>query len=220
MKSKRVLVVAALAIGAGVIMWQGSVLAPAVAGETAALTTVAAVTPAVGDQAEYVGDNKCKMCHFKVFKTWKKTSMYNAVETLLPGKDSEAKTKHGLDVSKDYSQDEKCVACHVTGLGKPGGYEIHDLSDKAADKKFKGLGEIGCEVCHGPGSNYIKLHEEIMKSKRQYTREEMYAAGMNKIDESTCTQCHNDKSPTFESFNFDEMKQKVHEHETPKQRKG
>lgn len=220
MKSKHVLVVAALAIAAGVVMWQGSVVAPAVAGETAALTTAVAVTPAVGDQAEYVGDNKCKKCHFKQYKTWKKTSMYKAVETLLPGKQAEAKTKKGLDPSKDYSQDKTCVPCHVTGYGKPGGYEIHDLSDKAADKKFKGLGEVGCESCHGPGSNYIKLHEEILKSKRQYTREEMYAAGMTKIDESTCTECHNDKSPFFTSFNFEEMKQKVHEHETPKQRKG
>jgi len=223
MKSKQALAVAALAIGAGVVVWQGSVVAPAAAGETTAVAAVAgiAVTPAVSGEAEYVGSNKCRKCHFKVYRSWKKTPKHESIEKLLPGKASEAKAEHGLDTSKDYTQEEGCVKCHVTGYGEPGGYAMHDINDKDAHKKYKNVTDISCESCHGPGSTYIDLHEEIMKEKREYTQQEMYEAGMTKVDESTCAQCHNDESPTSEGdFNFSEMKEKVHEHEDLKYRKG
>ncbi len=214
MKSKGTLVTATLVLVVGLVAWQGSV----VAGDAPAVTAGAlgvAVMPAVGGDAEYVGDKKCKKCHMKQHKSWKKSKKYTALETLMPGNAAEVKAKHGLDANKDYSTDEKCVKCHVTGFQVAGGYAFHDGSDAKLAKKMKKLANVGCEMCHGPGSEYIKMHEEVQKSKRTYTHEEMYAAGMKKIEESTCTVCHNSEGPTFESFNFAEMKEKVtgvHEH--------
>ena len=48
---------------------------------TASLPALAAETPAY----TYVGSSKCKKCHITVSKSWKKTRMGKAFETLKPG---------------------------------------------------------------------------------------------------------------------------------------
>jgi len=190
----------------------------AVAGETSKLSAVVvAVTPVVGGGAEYVGTNKCKMCHVREYKSWKTRKHAKALDTLKPGNASDVKKKFGLDPAKDYTTDKSCLPCHTVGFGKPGGYAIPDPTDKKSVKRARYTAGIGCEVCHGAGGAFVELHTKIMKSRRKYTRDEMYASGMNKIEESTCRQCHNGKSPTIDeaTYKFD-YKQRliegVHEH--------
>jgi formate-dependent nitrite reductase cytochrome c552 subunit len=179
---------------------------------------------AAGETPQYVGSKSCKKCHSKVHKSWAKTKMGQALETLKPGNATEAKEKHGLDPNKDYSQDDKCLKCHTTGHGEPGGYEIPAADDKKAVKKAKSLAGVGCECCHGPGSEYVKIFKEIQKSKRTYKPEELYAVGMRKVEEAVCTSCHNADSPTVEAnkpFDFAAGKDKdTHHHEPLKQREG
>ena len=74
--------------------------------------------------AAYLGAGACKKCHIKVYNSWKKTKMAKAFDTLKPGEDAEAKTKLKLDPQKDYTKDVKCLECHTTGFGMPGGYKI------------------------------------------------------------------------------------------------
>lgn len=200
--------------------WQ----APAV-GADAARSIASATLPAVvlgGGDYEYIGSSKCKKCHLSQYKTWAKTEMGQAFETLKPGRAVEIKKKHNLDPEKDYSQDPNCIECHTTGYGHAGGYATPDPSDKKAVRKAKKLMNVGCESCHGPGSAYIKVFEEIFKSKRKYKVEELYAVGLTKIEESTCTTCHNDKGPTFDSsepFDFEKRKDEgTHDHKELKQR--
>lgn len=170
----------------------------------------------------YVGSKKCKMCHLAVYKSWAKTKMGQAFNTLKPGNAKESKQKFKIDVNKDFTKDEKCIKCHTVGYGKPGGYAIPDPKNKKSVRKAKKLQGVGCEDCHGPGSAYVKLHKEIMQSKRKYTDKEMYAAGMKKIDKSTCLTCHNSESPTInpgEPFDYEKKKdQGIHEHKPLKQR--
>ena len=90
--------------------------------------------------------------------------------------------------------------------GKPGGYATPDAADEKAVKQAKKFEAVGCESCHGPGSAFIIVHEEIKKSKRTYTDDEMYAAGLKKIEEATCTRCHNEESPTYQAFDFEKQK--------------
>ena len=76
---------------------------------------------------EYVGADKCKMCHKKdgVHPSWLETKHAKAWESLKPA-----------DQKK-----EECVACHSTGTTAKG--EL--------------LTGVQCEVCHGPGSDYKKM---------------------------------------------------------------
>ncbi len=210
----------------GLSLWGVAQAAPVGSVERLAAAS-AVVAPLVGDEekAEYVGSSKCKKCHMAQYKSWsKETHMAKAFDSLKAGEKSEAKGKAGLDPSKDYTKDETCLKCHVTGYGEHGGYAIPDPEDKKALKRAKKMAGVGCESCHGPGGEYIKLQGEIMKSKRTYKVEEMYEAGLQKVTVQTCTACHNDKSPTFnadEPFDFEKKKEEdSHEHVELKQREG
>ncbi len=221
MKARMGVVLAIGCVGIGTILWQvGS--ASGDSGVVPSAVAIATSMPVLGgDGPTYVGSSKCKMCHIKQNKSWKKGKKAKALESLKPGHADDIKTKHGLDPGKDYTTDESCLACHTTGYGQAGGFAIPDPSDKKAVKRAKKLAGVGCESCHGPGSEYIKLHKEILKSKRKYKVEEMYAAGMFKIEESTCVTCHNDKNPTFEGFDFAAMKEQgAHDHFELKQREN
>jgi len=171
------------------------------------------------EKPEYVGSKSCKKCHIKQYKSWAEGKKAATLDILKPGQATESKEKHGLDPNKDYSTDESCLKCHATGFGEPGGYAVPDPEDKNAVKKAKALAGAGCESCHGPGSEYTKLHKEIKESKRTYKVEELHAAGQMKIDEANCTRCHNEKSPTYVSFDFATKKEMgSHEHLELKQR--
>jgi hypothetical protein len=182
----------------------------AVAGDglvAAGSTVVASSALATGgDGATYIGSNKCKMCHIKQYKSWKKNKHAKVFDILKPGVSSEKKSANNLDPSKDYTKDAKCLECHTVGFGASGGYAVPPDGDKKAAKKVKHLIGVGCESCHGAGESYMALHMELLKSKRSYKVEEMYAAGMTKVDVSVCTKCHNERSPTFEPFDFEERK--------------
>ena len=150
----------------------------------------------------YVGSGKCKMCPVKQHKSWKKTK---------PGQAVEARLKFKLDPQKDYTRDTACLKCHTTGFGHDGGYVIPDPDDKKQVKRAKKMRGLGCESCHGAGSEYIKVFTEIFMSKRKYTVDELYAVGLTKIDAGVCTECHNEEGPTHDpskAFDFAEMKAK------------
>jgi len=210
------------------------VLAGLIAGQTqvsagdrqqlATTTSLTFLTVADKDPSpyKYVGSKKCKKCHIKQFKSWEKTRMGRAFDILKPGNSKEAKEKFKVDVNKDFTADPTCLKCHTVGFSRPGGYFVPDPSDKKAVRKAKKLQGIGCESCHGPGSEYVKIFTEILKSKRKYRVEELYSAGLTKIGEATCKTCHNEESPTINAgdpFNYEERKAKgTHEHFPLKQR--
>ncbi len=216
-----VVVVSSTVIGFG--FWRATSAAAA----NHELVTAAAVAalPAFADEESsysFVGNKKCKKCHIKQYKSWAETRMAKAFDILSPGNNKEAKEKFNLDVEKDYTKDETCLKCHTVGYGKPGGYAIPDPEDKKAVRKAKNLEGVGCECCHGPGSEYIKVFDEILKSERKYKVEELYAVGLSKIDETVCTTCHNEESPSVnpgDPFDYENRKDEgTHEHYPLKQR--
>ncbi|MFA6425256.1 MAG: multiheme c-type cytochrome [Phycisphaerae bacterium] len=159
--------------------------------------------------ASYVGIDKCKMCHIKQYNSWKTTKMAKTFDVLKPAASAEAKTKFKLDPQKDYTTDAKCLECHTTGFGMPGGYKIPqagDLKDTARAKANEGT---TCESCHGPGSKFVVIHKDVMMKKRKHTLDELYKAGQRKVDAGTCTACHNQRNPVAEpDYHFDYEKHK------------
>ncbi len=95
-------------------------------------------------------------------------------------------TKHAkaFDVLKPEEQKkEECIKCHITGYKEDG--EI--------------LKNVQCEACHGPGNMYKDI--EIMKN-----RAKAISLGLIIPNEETCIKCHNENSPLFKEFNYEEAK--------------
>jgi len=206
MKTKIAVLTIAVVAAAGLLSLPGS---SALAGdEVTAATSALSAAIAGGEEHEFVGSKKCKMCHSKQYKSWEETTHAKAFEILKPGERSEAKAKFKLDAAKDYTTDESCLSCHTLAVGKKGGYAVPDAADEKAVKKMAKLANVGCESCHGPGKDYCKAKKAIKKEKRKYKFEEMAALGMTKIEEGTCAGCHNDKSVTYDDskvLKFEEM---------------
>ncbi len=88
--------------------------------------------PAKPNEASFIGVEECTTCHDDAREVWDKTAHAHAYASLSKQ-------------SKEFNLD--CVSCHVTGYDLPGGSTVTHV-----DK----LENVGCEVCHGPGSLHAK----------------------------------------------------------------
>jgi hypothetical protein len=82
---------------------------------------------------EYTGSKSCKPCHEYECEKWSAKPHAHAYQTLK---------KEGSEA------DPECVLCHVVGLKYEGGF--------VSQQQTPDLKDVGCEVCHGPGSEHIK----------------------------------------------------------------
>lgn len=145
---------------------------------------------------QYIGSMTCaKICHKtskqgEQLRLWQESKHAKAWETLATEKALAIAKKMGID---DPQKSDQCAPCHTTA---------HGVEAALLDDKFSHEEGVGCESCHGPGSIYKK--RSIMKD-----REKAVAAGMLLPDEKTCVACHNEKSPTYKPFNYEEMSKKV-----------
>jgi len=153
--------------------------------------------PATTEKAvhKFVGSAKCKMCHNSPakgdqFKIWSESKHAKAMEALAtPKADSIAKA---MGIAKA-TESDKCLGCHVTGYSAP-------ASAKAAT--FTPTEGVGCEACHGAGSDFMAM--SVMKDKAA-----ALAAGLVMPDQKTCIVCHNDKSPTYKTFVYADFYKKI-----------
>ncbi len=224
MTSRLAFVLAIACLGIGVAVWHPPSTAVASDGVAPVVGTLMTTVAAADDESgyAYVGSKKCKKCHIAQHKSWAVTQMGQAFDTLKPGQAKESKEKFNLDVSKDYTQDAKCLKCHTVGFGKAGGYVIPNPDDKKSVRRAKNLESVGCESCHGPGSEYVKVFKEIMDTKRKYKVEELRAVGLREVNEAVCKTCHNPDSPTInegDAFDYEKRKAEgTHEHRPLEQR--
>ena len=147
-------------------------------------TTFAAAkdSPKIG----YTGAETCKKCHRKTWRSWNKTKMAQSFDILKPNSRIDAKKKADLDPNRDYSKDRKCLPCHTTGYGQPGGF--------VSVEKTPLLVGVQCESCHGPG----KECSTIMELRgRTYELQELMEAGLRPKPVTVCSTCHNADSPTL-----------------------
>jgi len=107
----------------------------------------------------FVGNSICAGCHTDIYGTWQKLKHAHAFETLQ---------------KVDRTYDPECVACHTVGMKYESGYRSLESTGN--------LTEVGCEMCHGPGSNHLL---DYMADYQQVF--------------TTCEQCHDhENSPKFE----------------------
>jgi hypothetical protein len=82
--------------------------------------------------ATYLGSAACKECHKETYDSWRKTKHGHAYATLEQA---------------GSQRDPECVACHVIGMESEQGFINREQTPKLMD--------VGCEVCHGPGSEHV-----------------------------------------------------------------
>lgn len=140
---------------------------------------------------QYLGIKKCRMCHVDQFPSFDESPKANAWQALQANVGVEVKKKAGLDPVADYTKDARCLKCHATGFGEPGGYTIPDPSNKVSVALAASREGIGCESCHGPGSGFFEHMRDIHETSRTYRREELLAAGLRPSAADTCGKCHN-----------------------------
>jgi hypothetical protein len=151
-----------------------------------ALVLLSALCGAATAEPQYEGRKKCSSCHRSQYQSWQETAHAKALDSLKPDVKAAAKRKAQLDPRKDYSGDPDCVGCHVTGTGRRGGYDTQDPS------KF--LVGVGCESCHGPGSEYRLLHRKggqaFESGGKTAARQTLADAGQDFAFEERCSACH------------------------------
>jgi hypothetical protein len=160
--------------------------------------------------ADYVGVKNCKMCHNKTekgaqFTIWENGPHAHSFETLLSPEAIAVAKERGLP--KPPSESAECLGCHVTGFGEATGFSLDvDPADSRAVRKNEALQAVTCESCHGAGGDYKS--KATMEGIHSGTIEAA-SVGLVIPNEKTCTKCHNEKSPSFKGFNFEEQAAKI-----------
>ncbi len=91
------------------------------------------MVPGVQARASYAGTQNCVTCHQTAGQVWARSGHARAFFTLL---------EHKADA------DPNCIPCHTVGFDTPSGYRREFGADKLVD--------VGCESCHGPGSEHVE----------------------------------------------------------------
>jgi hypothetical protein len=141
---------------------------------------------------EIIGAPKCKSCHKAKtgdqWKIWTDSAHAGAFATLASDEARKIAADQGLG---DPQQEGACLKCHATraSLGADAA-----VSEKA---KYADSEGVGCESCHGPGSDY--------RPKKIMTDPQAAIAAGLVMDKTAaaCTRCHNEESPTFKGFDFE-----------------
>jgi len=124
------------------------------------------------DGLEYMGSQSCKTCHEYEYKKWRSGPHADAFAIL---------EKVGS------SFDPECVVCHVVGMRYESGF--------VSLQRTAHLKDVGCENCHGPGSEHIATLGETLGPEPK----------------SDCIDCHTpDNSPGYLADERDYFEKIVH----------
>lgn len=129
------------------------------------------------DGLHYVGSDACADCHEDAAKKWKASKHAQAWATLEKG---ETSPRYGWPVTH-YPD---CVGCHVVGYGDKSGFVSPD--------KTPALRDVGCEACHGAGSQHVEAYAAGREPK---AGEKGF---LGRVGPHPCLHCHDfEQSPTF-----------------------
>ncbi|MCH2610781.1 MAG: hypothetical protein MK006_06915 [Pirellulales bacterium] len=139
--------------------------------------------------ASFVGSKSCASCHQPEYETWLETPHAHATASLEHPTDR-------VDIPRQY--DPECLSCHVTGW-RPQQYTPYTSGFESLATSSHLTGN-GCENCHGPGSDHVRVESadsEISPAEIQEFREAMQLS-LDDAKRTTCFECHDlDNSPDF-----------------------
>ena len=158
------------------------------------------MTPPIPESAaksgkpQYVGVYVCARCHKGPefgyqFSKWRLSKHAVAYAALATPEAYAIAKKQGVKTSPQASAD--CLKCHTAIFTDPAGGALDSYSP------YEG---VGCEACHGPGSNYSP--QAIMTDPRAAE-----AAGLRQVTRQTCLPCH--ENAHGKPFDFDKAVEKI-----------
>jgi YVTN family beta-propeller protein len=142
---------------------------------------------------QYVGSQACGKCHDgpmmnHQYSVWRKGPHAQGWSVLATPKAYEMAALKRL--KSEPQRETACLTCHTTYAGGDVGY----LESYAIDEG------VGCEACHGPGSEYMP--EAIMRDKRA-----AMSAGLQTGNHDSCLRCH--LKAHGKAFNLQEALQRL-----------
>jgi hypothetical protein len=133
------------------------------------------------EDARFVGSTACARCHPGIYEDWARTPHGRALRTLR---------------EIDYHWDPECVRCHVVGFDRTMGNPLtgaakwtRAVSGFVDPDRTQHLGGVGCESCHGPGSEHARDPYGARMTE-----------GIHRVSKTIdhCVRCHDpDNSPNF-----------------------
>lgn len=152
------------------------------------LTLAIAFVSIAYSQHTYIGVDKCKICHKAEAKgnqygKWLESKHSKAYQSLALPKAREIGENAGI---ANPSESDKCMSCH-SPYGK-----------KAPALKADG---VGCEACHGPGSDYKAMN--IMKDRNLAKNNGLIIYENEGTIKALCLKCHKKDNPYHSVRDFD-----------------
>lgn len=143
------------------------------------------------EDAEYVGQKQCKMCHNmkaegEQWNIWKAMKHAQAYTVLLDDMAREVAIAAG--VTTPPAESPECLRCHVTG---------YDAEARAAPAKIALEDGVQCESCHGPASLHLDDGKQLKFATGDNKPDIDLSAHIRRPNEETCLECHNDENPTW-----------------------
>jgi len=120
----------------------------------------------------YAGAGACADCHPEAYKVWEKSRHAHAIDVLK---------------SSGNLYNDKCLGCHVTGLGARRGF-VNMLHTPE-------LGNVQCEACHGAASDHGRNPEKVHPGVGRF--QEIRRT----VRSDFCLRCHTEENSP--NFNFD-----------------
>jgi YVTN family beta-propeller protein len=146
------------------------------AGSTPGPNPASPLRPSSATGPKFVGAYACGSCHQGPamgyqLSLWRMSPHAQAYASLSTPAAAEIAKQMG--VSEDPQLAAACLKCHVTGGGAP----------PAVAKTFDIMEGVGCESCHGAGSEYMS--EAVMRDRLGVRK-----AGLKPVTPQTCATCH------------------------------
>jgi hypothetical protein len=137
---------------------------------------------------QFVGSEQCGECHTTAYEIWEETPHAHATETLVKPPERYQVPRH---------HDPECLSCHVVGWD-PQGYSPYE-SGYLSLKSDEAIHHVGCENCHGPGSQHVAAENGDIDATDEQLKAYQQAMVLKLKDaEDFCKKCHDlDNSPDF-----------------------
>ncbi|MGE3181924.1 MAG: multiheme c-type cytochrome [Phycisphaerae bacterium] len=102
-----------------------------------------------GLTGQFIGSERCSICHNNIHNDWTQTLHGRALETLE-------------EIGQ--AENSACLPCHVVGFGESGGFV-----DRATTNSLAG---VGCEACHGPSRAHAEnVNDESLRPPKNIASE-------------------------------------------------